>query len=68
MRSIYRKSDICRIVHLTDMDGVFYPDDAVVEDDSKEIGTPPYYTETQIQTPNRTGILNRNQRKRDNID
>lgn len=31
MGSIYRKSDICRIVHLTDMDGVFIPDDAVVE-------------------------------------
>ena len=68
MGSIYRKIDICRIVHLTDMDGVFIPDDAVVEDDSMEIGAPPYYTETQIQTPNRTGILNHNQRKRDNID
>ena len=52
MGSIYRKSDICRIVHLTDMDGVFIPDDAVVENDTVEIDTPPYYTETQIQTPN----------------
>ena len=59
MGSIYRKSDICRIVHLTDMDGVFIPDDAVVEDDSMETGAPPYYTETQIQTPNRAGVLNR---------
>ena len=32
MGEIYKKSDICRIVHLTDMDGVFVPDDAVVED------------------------------------
>ena len=68
MGSIYRKSDICRIVHLTDMDGVFIPDDAVVENDTVEIDTPPYYTETQIQTPNRAGILDRNQRKRNNID
>ena len=60
MGSIYRKSDICRIVHLTDMDGVFIPDDAVVEDDSMKIDDSPYYTETQIQTPNRAGILNRN--------
>lgn len=42
MGSIYRKSDICRIVHLTDMDGVFIPDDAVVENDTVEIDTPPY--------------------------
>ena len=68
MGSIYRKSDICRIVHLTDMDGVFIPDDAVVEDDTMEINTPPYYTEKQIKTPNRAGILDRNQRKRNNID
>ena len=68
MGSIYRKSDICRIVHLTDMDGVFIPDDAVVENDTVETDTPPYYTETQIQTPNRAGILDRNQRKRNNID
>ena len=57
MGSIYRKSDICRIVHLTDMDGVFIPDDAVVENDTVEIDTPPYYTETQIQMPNRAGFL-----------
>lgn len=68
MGSIYRKSDICRIVHLTDMDGAFIPDDAVVEDNTVEIGAPPYYTETQIQTSNRAGILDRNQRKRNNID
>ena len=43
MGSIYRKSDICRIVHLTDMDGVFIPDDAVVENDTVETDTPPYY-------------------------
>lgn len=57
MGSIYRKSDICRIVHLTDMDGVFIPDDAVVENDTVEIDTPPYYTETQIQTQIRAGFL-----------
>ena len=57
MGSIYRKSDICRIVHLTDMDGVFIPDDAVVENDTVETDTPPYYTETQIQMPNRAGFL-----------
>ena len=39
------------------MDGAFIPDDAVVENDTVEIDTPPYYTETQIQTPNRAGFL-----------
>lgn len=68
MGSVYKKSDICRIVHLTDTDGVFIPDDAVVEDNSMKFGHSPYYTKTQIRTPNRAGILNRNQRKRNNID
>ena len=43
-----QKSDICRIVHLTDMDGVFVPDDAVIEVGSIENGRPLYYTDTQI--------------------
>lgn len=68
MGDIYKKSDICRIVHLTDMDGVYIPDDAVVHDESMEPKALPFYTDTQIQTPNVDGILDRNQRKRDNID
>ena len=48
MGSIYKKTDICRIVHLTDMDGVFVPDDAVIEVGSIENGRPLYYTDTQI--------------------
>ena len=38
MGVIYRKSDICRIVHLTDTDGVFIPDSAVVEDYALDAG------------------------------
>lgn len=68
MGEIYKKIDICRIVHLTDMDGVFVPDNAVVEDNMMADGAPPHYTETQIQTPNRVGILDRNKRKRKNVD
>lgn len=68
MGDIYKKSDICRIVHLTDMDGVYIPDTAVVHDESMETKAPPFYTDTQIQTPNVAGILDRNQRKRDNIN
>ena len=60
MGSIYRKSDICRIVHLTDMDGVFIPDDAVVENDTVETDTPPYYTCLLYTSPSpRDGLLSR---------
>lgn len=68
MGTIYKKSDICRIVHLTDMDGVYIPDDAVLEEHTMKSSASPYYTETQIQTPNRASIVDRNQRKRKNID
>lgn len=68
MGDIYKRSDICRIVHLTDMDGVYIPDVAVVHDESMESKAPPFYTDTQIQTPNVAGIRDRNQRKRDNIN
>ena len=68
MGSVYRKSDICKIVHLTDTDGVFVPDEAVVEDREMDPDTRPYYTETQIRTPSPDSVRDRNQRKRANID
>lgn len=68
MGTVYKKSDICRIIHLTDMDGVYIPEDAVIEKSTMENGTPPYYTEIQIHTPNRAGIIDRNKRKQKNID
>lgn len=68
MGSIYRKSDICKIVHLTDTDGVFVPDDAVVADQEMDLDARPYYTEKQIRTPSPDSVLDRNRRKRANID
>lgn len=68
MGNIYNKSDICRIVHLTDTDGVFIPDAAVVYDASMGSKSPPFYMDTQIQTPNVESIRDRNQRKRNNIN
>lgn len=68
MGVIYRKSDICQIVHLTDTDGVFIPDSAVVEDYALDAGAYPHYTETQIQTPDPAALLDRNRRKRNNIN
>ena len=67
MGSIYKKSDICRIVHLTDMDGVFIPDEAVIEDMNIRESSP-FYTDNQILTPNRSSILDRNHRKQSNIE
>lgn len=54
-----------KIIHLTDMDGAYMDDVLVVEDlelkDHK-------YSETQISTPNRQGIIARNKQKRENLD
>lgn len=68
MSNIYKKNDICRIVHLTDMDGVYVSDDAVIENNTIKKNDHPYYTETQIQTFNRISVIDRNRRKRKNID
>lgn len=68
MGDIYKKSDICRIVHLADIDGVYIPDTAIVRDALMEPKAPPFYTDTQIRTPNVDGIRDRNRRKRDNIN
>lgn len=66
--TIYRKSDICKVVHLADMDGVFIPDEAVVEHHGLPAEEYPKYTEEQIQTPNPQGIVRRNHCKRQNIN
>ena len=68
MGTIYKKTDICKIIHLTDMDGVFIPDEAVVFDQTMKREERPYYTDTEIRTPNREGVIDRNARKRNNID
>lgn len=67
MGNIYHKNDICRIVHLTDTDGVFVPDKAIIEDKTIRNNAHPYYTETQIRTPKPDSIRERNRRKRNNM-
>ncbi len=61
----FSSTDFCQIIHITDTDGAFIPNDAIVEDKSV---IKPFYTETNIRTHRKTGIENRNQRKRENLN
>lgn len=58
----FKPGDFSRIIHITDMDGAFIPDDAVVEDAA---AVKPIYSATEIRTQRKSGIENRNQQKRD---
>lgn len=62
---IFKQTDFGQIIHITDTDGAFIPDDAIVEDSTVE---KPFYALTGIQTKNKTGIANRNHRKRENMN
>ena len=64
--NIYKPSDFCKVVHLADTDGAFIPEDAVVAE-AVEGRQYPFYTDTQILTPEPTNIIDRNARKRRNI-
>lgn len=56
----FKKGDIHEVVHIVDMDGAYVPDSAVIEDPEH---IRPFYTESEIRTANRYGILQRNSRK-----
>lgn len=66
--NIYRTTDFCKVVHLTDTDGVFIPDSDVVESKDMLKDEAPKYTLEHIYTPNPKGIIRRNQCKRANIN
>lgn len=59
---VFKPGDFSRIIHITDTDGAFIPDDAVVEDAA---AVKPFYSVTEIRTQGKSGIENRNQRKRE---
>ena len=61
----FKSADFCQIIHITDTDGAFIPNDAILEDES---AIKPFYSETNIKTYNKIGIENRNQRKRENLN
>ena len=62
---LYKSGDFCQIIHIVDMDGAFIPNNAVVEDAS---AAKPIYSITEIQTRQKSGIENRNLRKRENLN
>lgn len=65
--SVYKPGDFCKVVHLADMDGAFIPEDSIIEE-AAEGRQYPFYTDTQILTPEPANIIDRNARKRRNID
>lgn len=64
--NIYKPSNFCKVVHLADTDGAFIPEDAVVAE-AVEGRQYPFYTDTQILTPEPANIIDRNARKGRNI-
>ena len=58
----FKSGDFSRIIHITDMDGAFIPDSAVVEDAE---AIKPIYSITEIRTRSKSAIENRNLRKRE---
>lgn len=61
----YGKKDFSEIIHIIDTDGVFIPEDHVIEDLSL---TGHLYSEASILTPYRERILERNRLKKSNIE
>lgn len=63
-KRMFKSEDFCQIIHITDMDGAFIPDDAVVEELA---ATKPIYSVAEIRTQRKKEIENRNRRKRENL-
>ena len=62
----YYLKDICEIVQVVDIDGVFVPDENIVQND--DIDSRPVYTSSQILAKDRQSIIERNERKRANLN
>lgn len=60
----FKPKDFSQIIHITDLDGAFIPNDAIVEDSS---ATKPLYSITEIRTQCKDGIVQRNRFKRENL-
>ena len=63
-RQHFKKSDFKEIVHITDTDGVYIPDDHIFEDANAKT---PVYDQNGIYTSNKEGIIKRNLQKRENL-
>jgi len=60
-----KKLHFQEIIHIVDMDGAYIPKDAVAEDTAAKN---PIYTLTKIHTTNVSGMIDRNERKREVLD
>ena len=64
-KNTFKSGDFSRIIHITDMDGAFIPDNCVIDDEAEK---KPQYSATEIRTCNKAGIEERNRRKRENLN
>lgn len=60
--------DISEIIHIIDLDGAYIPDDNIVQGDNPNNVDRPFYTENSIINQSVQNIVDRNARKRANID
>ena len=60
----YKASDFKQIIHIVDTDGVYIPDDNIME---KENYLDIQYENDGIYTNNKASVMTRNQQKRDNL-
>lgn len=60
-----RRTDYKEIIQVSDMDGAFVPDSAIVEDKN---AYKPVYSEKEIHTNHPEGIMKRNAQKRENMN
>lgn len=61
----FKQKDFLKVVHLIDMDGAYIDDGCIVQDDRYE---KPFYTTRNIFVKNIEKIVDRNERKRNNIN
>ena len=61
----WRASDVAQVIHVVDMDGAFVPEDKIILDTMRKHIR---YHEREIRTPDRTSILERNRRKKINLN
>lgn len=60
----YKSRDFKQIIHITDTDGTFIPDEKVIDDINNEEVV---YEFDGIHTMNKQGIINRNKQKKENL-
>lgn len=61
----FKASDVQQIIHLVDMDGAFVDDSVIIEDETKDNFV---YTLESIIVPNQEEAIERNERKRENLN